>query len=138
MRYLLSAQECRSSDARISPMHSIRIKYALLTICSVIVALGIATFIGVQSIRKLGNDDADQMLSLMCKTGAMNLESYFTSVERSAQTVASLVQNSLDCFKYSLILSLFFCLYCLKYSLILSLYCLLYSLLYSLILSLFF
>ena len=39
-------------------MHSIRIKYALLTICSVIVALGIATFIGVRSIRKLGNDDA--------------------------------------------------------------------------------
>lgn len=77
-------------------MHSIRIKYALLTICSVIVALSIATFIGVQSIRKLGNDDADQMLSLMCKTGAMNLESYFTSVERSAQTVASLVQNSLE------------------------------------------
>ena len=77
-------------------MHSIRIKYALLTICSVIVALGIATFIGVKSIRKLGNDDADQMLSLMCKTGAMNLESYFTSVERSAQTVASLVQNSLE------------------------------------------
>ena len=77
-------------------MHSIRIKYALLTICSVIVALGIATFIGVKSIRKLGNDDADQMLSLMCKTGAMNLESYFTSVERSAQTVASLVQNRLE------------------------------------------
>ncbi len=77
-------------------MRSIRIKYTLLTICAIIVALSIATFIGVESIKKLGNDDADQMLSLMCTTGAMNLESYFTSAERSAQTVASLVQNSLE------------------------------------------
>ena len=77
-------------------MRSIRIKYTLLTVCAIIVALSIATFIGVESIKKLGNDDADQMLSLMCTTGAMNLESYFTSVERSAQTVASLVQNSLE------------------------------------------
>ena len=77
-------------------MRSIRIKYTLLTVCSIIVALSIATFIGVKSIQKLGNDDADQMLSLMCKTGAMNLESYFTGVEHSAQTVASLVQNSLE------------------------------------------
>ncbi len=77
-------------------MRSIRIKYTLLTICAIIVALSIATLIGVESIKKLGNDDADQMLSLMCSTGAMNLESYFTSVERSAQTVASLVQNSLE------------------------------------------
>ena len=77
-------------------MRSIRIKYTLLTVCAIAVALSIATFIGVQSIRKLGNDDADQMLSLMCKTGAMNLESYFTSVEHSAQTVASLVQGNLE------------------------------------------
>ncbi|MBR2660666.1 MAG: diguanylate cyclase [Clostridia bacterium] len=77
-------------------MRSIRIKYTLLTICAIIVALSIATMIGVESIKRLGNDDAEQMLSLMCSTGAMNLESYFTSVERSAQTVASLVQNSLE------------------------------------------
>jgi diguanylate cyclase (GGDEF)-like protein len=77
-------------------MRSIRIKYTLLTVCAIIVALSIATFIGVESIKKLGNDDADQMLSLMCTTGAMNLESYFTSVERSAQTVASLVQSNLE------------------------------------------
>lgn len=77
-------------------MRSIRLKYTLLTVCAIIVALSIATFIGVQSIKKLGNEDADQMLSLMCKTGAMNLESYFNSVEHSAQTVASLVQSNLE------------------------------------------
>ena len=76
-------------------MRSIRLKYTLLTVCAIVVALCIATYIGVESIKKLGNDDADQMLSLMCTTGAMNLESYFTSVERSVETVASLVQNSL-------------------------------------------
>ena len=77
-------------------MHSIRIRYTLLTVCAIIVALSIATFIGVESIKKLGNDDADQMLSLMCTTGALNLDSYFDSVEHSTQTVASLVQNSLE------------------------------------------
>ena len=77
-------------------MRSIRLKYTLLTICAIIVALSIATFIGTESIKQLGNDDADQMLSLMCTTGAMNLESYFTSVEHSAQTVASLVQSNLE------------------------------------------
>ena len=77
-------------------MRSIRIKYTLLTICAIIVALSIATYIGVESIKKLGTEDAEQMLSLMCTTGAMNLESYFTGVERSVKTVASLVQNSLE------------------------------------------
>ena len=77
-------------------MRSIRIRYTLLTVCAIIVSLSIATFIGVESIKKLGNDDADQMLSLMCTTGAMNLESYFTSVENSAQAVASLVQSGLE------------------------------------------
>ena len=77
-------------------MHSIRIRYTLLTVCAIIVALSIATFIGVESVKKLGNDDADQMLSLMCTTGAMNLDSYFDSVEHSTQTVASLVQSSLE------------------------------------------
>ena len=56
-------------------MRSIRVKYTLLTVCAIIVALSIATLIGVESIKKLGNDDTDQMLSLMCKTGAMNLDS---------------------------------------------------------------
>ena len=77
-------------------MRSIRIRYTLLTVCAIIVALSIATFIGVESIKKLGNDDADQMLSLMYTTGAMDLDSYFVSVEHSAQTVASLIQNSLE------------------------------------------
>ena len=77
-------------------MHSIRTKITLLTVCAVLVALGIATRIGVISIRKLGRSDADQMMHLTATTGAMNLESYFESVEHSVETVATLVQDSLE------------------------------------------
>lgn len=77
-------------------MNSIRTKITLLTISTVIIALTIATIIGVTSIRKLGRNDADQMLHLTATTGAMNLESYFESVEHSVETVATLVQDSFD------------------------------------------
>lgn len=36
------------------------------------------------------------MLHLTATTGALNLESYFDSVERSVQTVSTLVQESLN------------------------------------------
>lgn len=77
-------------------MHSIRTKFTLLTVCAVVIALSIATLIGVVSIRNLGERDAHQMLDLMCTTGAMNLDSYFESVEHSVQTVSTLVQDSLE------------------------------------------
>lgn len=77
-------------------MHSIRTKITLLTVSSLIIALTIATFLSVYSIRKLGRSDADQLLHLMCQTGSMNLESYFDSVEHSVETVSTLVQNSLN------------------------------------------
>ena len=77
-------------------MHSIQTKFTSLTAIAIIGALGIATLIGVVSIGKLGRSDAEQLLHLMCSTGAMNLESYFDSVEHSTETVASLVQDSLE------------------------------------------
>ena len=77
-------------------MRSIRTKYTLLTVCAIVVALCIATSIAVASIKKLGNDDADQMLSLMCATGAMNLDSYFESVEQSVGIVSSFAEQDLD------------------------------------------
>ena len=75
-------------------MKSIRTKITLLTVSTILIALGIATAIGVISIRKLGTRDADQMLHLTASTGAMNLEAYFDSVEHSVETVAALVQDS--------------------------------------------
>ena len=75
-------------------MHSVRTKITLLAAVVVVVTLGIATAIGVASIRNLGRSDADQMLHLTATTGAMGLETYFESVEHSVETVATLVQDS--------------------------------------------
>ena len=77
-------------------MNSIRTKFTLLTVCAVIVSLGIATYIGVTSIKNLGNSDAEQMLSLVCRTGKLNLQAYFESVEHSVQVTSTLVQESVD------------------------------------------
>lgn len=57
--------------------HSIRTKITLLTACAVIVALGIATAIGIVAIRNQGSRDADETITLMCRTGQLNLNSYF-------------------------------------------------------------
>lgn len=76
-------------------MRSIRAKFTTLTVALVIVALAVVTAIGVLSIRKLGRSNADQVLHLTCATGAKNLEHYFSSVEGSVNTVASLVSDSL-------------------------------------------
>ena len=92
----MDEKRCGKLKNRGGQMQSIRTKYTLLTICAIVVALGFATFIGVTCIRKLGNDDADQILSLMCKTGSMNLEAYIESVEHSTQTVASIVQSDME------------------------------------------
>ena len=77
-------------------MNSIRTKITLLTVCIVIISLSVATVIGIISTKKLGRNDADQMLHLTATTGALNLESYFESVEHSVETVATLVQGSFD------------------------------------------
>ena len=77
-------------------MNSIRSKFTFLTVCAIIVSLGIATFIGVVSIKRLGHSDAEKVLSLMCRTGKLNLEAYFESVEHSAQAVSTLVQESVE------------------------------------------
>ena len=77
-------------------MNSIRSKITLMTVIAVVVALSIATLISVISVKNLGRSDADQLLHLTCATGALNLESYFDSVEHSVETVSTLVQDSLE------------------------------------------
>ena len=77
-------------------MYSIRTKFTLLTLSAIVVALCIATYIGVYSIQTLGKRDADQMLHLKCTSGAMNLETYFDGVERSVETVSTLVQDNFE------------------------------------------
>ena len=62
--------------------------------------MSIVTLIGVYSVQKLGRTDADQMMHLMCTTGALNLDAYFDDVEHSVKTVATLVQESLEKMSY--------------------------------------
>ncbi len=81
-------------------MHSIRTRFLMVTLIAVIGALGIATFISIMSVNNLGRNDADNTLKLMCKTGTMNLETYFNSVENSVETVSTLVQESFQGMKY--------------------------------------
>ena len=77
-------------------MFSIRTKFTLTVISVIIISLIIATVIGVISIRKLGSEDADQMIHLTATTAAMNLEQYFDSVEHSGKLVSTLVSDSLE------------------------------------------
>ena len=77
-------------------MHSIRTKFTFTVVIVIIITLSITTAIGVISIRKLGREDADQMIHLTATTGAMNLELYFESVEHSVRTVSTLVSDSFD------------------------------------------
>ncbi len=82
------------------PIHSIRTKFTLLTVCAILVTVSIATLIGVFSIRNLGSSDANETMTLMCRAGEINLNSYFASTEKSVKTVANLVQENLDNAQY--------------------------------------
>ncbi len=77
-------------------MNSMRTKVTLLAVCAMIVSLSIIAFVSVVSVRSLSNREADRTLYLMCKTGRMDLEAYFNSVEHSMKTVSTLVQGSLE------------------------------------------
>ena len=77
-------------------MHSIRTKFTLTVVIVIAITLSIAAGIGVDSVRNLGRDDADQMIHLTAATGAMNLEQYFESVEHSVRTVSTLVSDSFE------------------------------------------
>ncbi|MBQ9438350.1 MAG: diguanylate cyclase [Lachnospiraceae bacterium] len=77
-------------------MNSIRTKMTLLTVCAIVVALTIATFLGVVAIRNIGHSSSNQMLLLLCESGEKNLDSYFASVEQSVEMVSAYVEMDLE------------------------------------------
>lgn len=77
-------------------MHSLRTRITLLTVCVVIVALTVVTFLSVMFIRNNERLESDQLLLLLCETGERNLEYYFNSVQKSVSKVASFVEKDLD------------------------------------------
>lgn len=77
-------------------MHSIRTKITALTVCVIVVAMGIAAFLGITAIRNVGNRDANQTLLLLCETGQKDLNHYFDGVEQSVKMVSEFVESDLN------------------------------------------
>ena len=77
-------------------MRSIRMKITLLTVCAVIASMTAATLLSIAAIRRIGNSDSKQILSLLCETGQKSLDSYFKSVEQSVEIVSSFVEADIE------------------------------------------
>ncbi len=77
-------------------MHSIKTRLTAMTVCVVVIVMVIATTLGVNAIRDIGNHNAEQTLLLLCQTGQKDLDYYFQNVEASVKTVAAFVQSDLD------------------------------------------
>ncbi|WP_049944847.1 hybrid sensor histidine kinase/response regulator [Butyrivibrio sp. AD3002] len=77
-------------------MKSIRTKFTLLTVCTIVIAVIIVAAIAVCTINKLGNSDADEMLLHLCEAGQKNLNAYFDSAEHSVTKIADIVEEDLE------------------------------------------
>ena len=77
-------------------MKSIRAKMTLLTICIIVATMAVATILGAFAIRRMGKDDSEQLLLLLCQSGQKNLDYYFESVEQSVEMLSSFVKRDLD------------------------------------------
>lgn len=77
-------------------MHSIRTKIILLTLCAIVVAMTIATLLGVLAVKNTGSSSSEDILRLLCETGEKNLDSYFESVEKAVRIVSGFVEDDLN------------------------------------------
>ena len=76
-------------------MHSIKAKTTFLTLFGIITSIIITAALATVSIKNLGNEDARQLLLLMCETGQKNLDTYFKDAEHSVNMVARLVEEDI-------------------------------------------
>ena len=77
-------------------MHSIRTKITLLTVCSVLLSMSIATALASVSIRNFGNETSERILFLLCQTVQRNLDAHFESIRQSVETMASYAESDLE------------------------------------------
>ena len=77
-------------------MRTIRSKITWLTVSAIVVSIVVATVFGISSIRELGNNNSEKMLTMLCETGEKNLDHYFESMEQSVVMVASFAEADLD------------------------------------------
>ena len=82
-------------------MRSIRSKITWLTVSAIVVSIAVATVFGISSIRELGNNNSEKMLTMLCETGEKNLDHYFESMEQSVVMVASFAEADLDTIELS-------------------------------------
>lgn len=76
-------------------MRSIRTKTTVLTVCAIIIAMTVATLMGVGAVKRVGTSSSEQILKLLCETGEKNLDAYFESVEQSVKMVSSFIETDL-------------------------------------------
>ena len=77
-------------------MHSLRTRITLVTVCLIVIAVGIVTTLGVLFIRKSERQETNQLLLLLCETGERNLDYYFNSVQKSVGKVSTFVEEDID------------------------------------------
>lgn len=77
-------------------MRSIKTKITFMTACAVATAMTIATILGVFVIRDIGIESSNQVLLLLCETGAKNLDADLERAEHSAGMVAAYVESDLE------------------------------------------
>lgn len=77
-------------------MRHIKTKITLIIIVAIILSMGIVTLLSMNSIKRLGQEDSEQILLLLCETGQKNLDSYFVSVEQSVGLISSYVETDLE------------------------------------------
>ena len=77
-------------------MRSLRTRITIMTVCVVIFAIIILTFLSVIFIQRTEQRKSDQLLLLLCETGKTNLDYYFNSVQKSVGRVAAYVEADLD------------------------------------------
>ena len=77
-------------------MRSIRTKITVITLGVVTVAIILMSVLCIYSIRKTERRRSDQILLLLCETGARNLDYYFNSVQKSVADVATYISSDID------------------------------------------
>ncbi len=77
-------------------MRSLRSRITATMLCVIFVALAFATLLSAIFIRRTESRKSDQLLTMLCETGAMSLDYYFDSVQNSVLKVTSFAENDLS------------------------------------------
>ena len=76
-------------------MNSIRTKTTFLTVIAITIAVAVTAFLGIHAVRKVGKEDSEQILLLLCETGEKNLDHYFEDSEHSVRQVSAYIERDM-------------------------------------------